>query len=200
MQHAKERRASVSQKIDLIVKISHNGHMSGSLINAERGTTLAKSAGVAPEALVVFQPQKLGEVVDLITLMGNISERIGEEQSNDMGGSGGSGQGDQGTQSKGVTARDEALKNLPTPEVMQHRLVDHVKKHMKDAEREARILSMSNKRGSAFALNEAYKKIRRLSRLVQELLVASAEVIQRFFIAIFIDNQSVDEHGSTQAG
>ncbi len=173
--------------------------MAGSLVNAERGSTLTKSAEVAPEALVVFQPQKLGEVVDLINLMGSISERMGEDRSSDVGGSGGSAAaatGQSGQGSAAATAREVALANLPVPSVMQKKLVIHVKKQIRNAEREARILAKSNKRGSAHALSEAYKKIRRLSHLVQEVLAASADVIRRFFIAIFIDNQPVSDSGS----
>lgn len=136
---------------------------------------------------VVFQPPKLTEVVEMINLMGKISTRAAEDRSRDMGSAGGQGKAQQsgGQQS----FRDQAIASLPAPEQMQRKLVSHIQGEIRSLSRQARSIARSNRAGSAYLLSELYRKIRRLSTLIEELLQASIEVIKRFYIAVFIDNQ-----------
>lgn len=160
--------------------------------SSERSLTMQSSPFSISEGSVrVFQPPKLTETVELINMLGNIQERLGEDRSQDMGGGGmaASGQGSQGT--AGTTTRDDLLKNLPVPVVMQQKLVSHMKGELKSLEREARKLSSLKGRGSAYALSEIYKRIRRLSTLIEEIVEASVELIRRFYVAIFIDRQTL---------
>lgn len=137
---------------------------------------------------IVFQPQKLKEVIDIIDLMGNIATRVREDSSGDMGGASGGGKV---KKASGTSARDDAIANAPATEVMQKKLVAHLRKEIGSMKRQARKASKSNARGSAWALAELYKKIRSLSSLMKEILHASAEMIRRFYISVFIDQQSL---------
>lgn len=137
---------------------------------------------------VVFQPQKLKEVIEIIDLMGNVASRVREDSSSDMGGSATGGKAKKAT---GTSARDEAIAQAPVVEVMQQKLVQHLRKEISSIKRQARKVSKSNARGAAWTLAELYKKIRSLSSLITEILHASTEMIRRFYISIFIDQQSL---------
>lgn len=153
----------------------------GSLVSIEGETQ-------APE---VFQPQKLTEIVEMIDLMGKISERVGEDRSGDTGNMGSGQAGTQTGQQTGSSTRDEQIATIPAMPVMQQKLVSHIRSEIAQMNREARKLAKSNRKGSAFLLTEIYKNIRRLSSLISEILEASADVIRRFYIALFIDKQSI---------
>ncbi len=134
----------------------------------------------------VFQPPKLREIVEVIDLMGTVASRIREDKRGDLpvgGAAAGTGQGTQ----TAVTARDEAIAKIPPVLIMQQKLVLHIRKEVRSIEREARILSKSKNRGSAYTLSELYRKIRRLSSLLSDILEASAEMVKRFYVSVFID-------------
>lgn len=168
--------------------------------SAEQVTTVSSSAEQAEGPAIVFQPQKLTEIVEMIDLMGRISERVREDNSQDVGGGGG---GSSGSGKKGktatVTARDQAIANLPAPLVMQQRLVKHIQKEIDTLASQASALSQSTQNGAAYALNEMYRKIRRLYSLMEEIVHATAELIQRFYIAVFIDKQPILVSGNSFA-
>ena len=150
---------------------------------------------------VVFQPQKLKEVVDIIDLMGNIASRVREDHSQDMGVAGAAATG--GAQAQGATgtsARDEAIANAPPFPIMQKKLITHLEKEIHTMERRARKLSRSNARGSAFLLTELYKKIRRLTSLLGDIIRASAEIIKRYYVSVFIDRQPMVVTGGSIVG
>ncbi len=149
-------------------------------------STLMKTDG--PIELRVFQPAKLTEIVEMIDLMGQVSERIREDSSGDWGGAGAVGVATQRGQG-GASARDLAIAKLPEAPVMQRRLIAHIKGEIKKLDRQARSLARARAKGSAYFLSEIYKKIRRFSVLIEELTVATIEVIRRFYIAVFIDHQ-----------
>lgn len=134
----------------------------------------------------VFQPPHLHEIVELIDLMGTVSTRVREDKKGDAPTAGG------GTQSNatksGTTARDEAIAKIPPPAIMQKKLVEHIRQEVRNIEREAKRLSRSNKRGSAYMLSELYRKIRRLSTLMKDMFEASADMIKRFYVSVFIDH------------
>ena len=157
----------------------------------------------APERArsVVFQPQKLKEVVDIIDLMGNVASRVREDKSGDLGG-GGSGGAQQGagTGATGTSARDEAIAKAPPIPVMQKKLIVHLEHEVKTLERKARKLSNTKTPGGAYLLNELYKKIRSLTALIARILHASSDLIRRFYISVFIDRQPLVVTGTTLLG
>ncbi|MBP9773781.1 MAG: hypothetical protein KBD00_04080 [Candidatus Peribacteraceae bacterium] len=160
----------------------------------------AKTALVTTEKSApaqVFQPQKLTEIVEMIDLMGKISERMGEDKASDMGG-GSQGSGAQ-AQVTGTSSRDEAIANLPVPPKMQEKIIAHIHSEVHALDKQAHKLAKSRSKGSAYALTEIYKKIRRLSSVIDELLGASADMIKRFYIALFIDRQTLGEDGGLLA-
>lgn len=160
--------------------------------SADKGLTSMKS--VETGRLIVRQPGKLQELTNLLETFENlntrVSERTGEDRSGDLGGAGaGATGGQQGTQ--GVTARDLAIQNVPVPGIMQKKLTQHIRAETRKLERLAQQVSRSTAPGSAHKLNELYAKIRRLNSLVYDILEASMEVLKRFFVRVFIDNQPI---------
>lgn len=166
----------------------------------QTGRSLSTVAERTPN--LVFQPQKLKEVVDIIDLMGNIASRVREDHSQDMGGAGAAtgGAAQTGQAHTGTSARDQAIANIPPVPIMQKKLITHLEKEIRTIERRARKLARSNARGSAFLLSELYKKIRRLTSLIGDMIRASAEVIKRFYISVFIDHQPMVVTGGSIVG
>ncbi len=159
--------------------------MDGVKLTAESQTsTLKTSPNTVSEQ--VFQPPKLREIVEVIDLMGTVASRVREDKRGDLPVGGKAGGAAQGTQS-GTTARDEAIAKIPPVLVMQQKLVQHIRREVRSIEREASALSRSKSRGSAFLLSELYRKIRRLSSLVSDILEASADMVKRFYVSVFID-------------
>lgn len=163
------------------------------------GRSLTISGGTETQtATVVFQPPRLSQIVEIVDVMGNVVESIREENARDLpttrtvttGG---------GTQATTVSARDAAIAAAPPVPIMQKKLVKHLRKEVRIIEREARKLSRSRSRGSAYLLSILYRKIRRLSSLIGEILRASADVIKRFYVAVFIDHQPLVVRGGTLA-
>lgn len=146
---------------------------------------------------VVFQPQKLKEVVDIIDLMGNITSRVREDKSGDMGGGSSSTGGAQQGGTSATSARDEAIAKAPPVPIMQKKLIEHLEREVRLMEKQTRKLAWSNKPGSAFLLSELYKKMRRLTSLISDLLKASTNMIKRFYISVFIDHQPLVVSGGT---
>lgn len=139
---------------------------------------------------IVFQPQKLREVMDVINLMGSISDRVREESSQDMGG--GSSAGGTAGRTTTISAREQMLANLPEPTVMQIRLTKHIEGEMKKLEVQARKFKHARTPGAAYTLSELFKRIRRFSALIDEIVHATGEIIKRFFVAVFIDKRPLD--------
>lgn len=159
--------------------------------SAEKGP--ASLTTVETSRLIVTQPGKLQELTSLLETFENfsarVSERTGEDRSGDLGGAGSSGTGSAGT--TGVTARDLAIQNLPTSQVMQEKLVTHIRAETKRLERLAKKLGHSSQPGAAHRLNELYAKIRHMNAMIYDILEASMEVLKRLFIRVFIDNQTI---------
>jgi len=140
-------------------------------------------------ALTVVQPKKLEGLLDTINLLNEVTERIGEDRSGDLGGGGmaGATQGQQGQ-----SWRDQAIAHLPETAAMQKQLTDHIQTEVRGLRREARRLShRTTKKGVAHKLTELYARIRRLNGLLTELLETSVDVIRRLYIRIFVDKQAV---------
>lgn len=160
--------------------------MDTSMKNIEHQASLTmERPGSAP--LRVFQPHALKEIVEIIDLMGNVASRVREDKSSDLGAGGGT--TTSGAAQTGTSARDQAIANVPAPEVMQQKLIAHLEKEIVAIEKQATRIARSRKRGSAYLLSELYRKIRRLTAIIADLLQASAEMIKRFYVSVFIDRQ-----------
>ncbi len=157
--------------------------------NPEKGKQLTESKE-SQSALIVEQPQKLEGLIETINLLGNISERMGEDKSGDMGGGGGKGKGAKAA--KGASPRDQAIKSIPTEKVIKKQLAKHIEKEVKSLRKEVRKAARkAAKSGNAHAINELYARIRRLNSLLASLMEASYEVVKRLFIRVFIDKQPI---------
>lgn len=145
----------------------------------------------AQSTLVVRQPDKLEGLLDTISLLESVSERVGEDRSGDMG-SAGTGGAQQDDSSTAQSDRAKAIANLaPEPE-LRKQLVEHIEKEVKVLRKEVRKKARRmSKPGSAYQLNEMYAQIRRLNTLLSHLLEASFDVVKRLFIRVFIDKQSI---------
>ncbi len=142
--------------------------------------------------LVVAQPEKFEGLLDTISLMDKVSERIGEDASSDMGGASAGSGGTQGDDDDQQSARAQAIANLPDSPQMQKELSQHIKKEIKVLRKQVRKRAFrASKKGSAHQLNELYSKIRRLNTLLGQLMEVSADVLKRIFIRVFIDKQSI---------
>ncbi len=167
--------------------------MSTLTTNTARTNESALSTEQVEAPSIVFQPQKLTEVLELIDLMGKISERGREDSSQDMGGSSaGSTSGKSGTSTGISSTREQLLADLPAPTIMQQKLIKHIEEEMKKIEIQASKLKHSRTPGTAHALTELFKRIRRLSSIIDEIIHATGEVMKRFFIAVFIDKRPLD--------
>jgi len=135
---------------------------------------------------VVYQPPKLQEIVEIVDLMGNVSTKVREDNAGDW--TGAAAQSSGGTKS-GSSARDEAIAKAPSIPIMQRELIRHLEKEVRTIRKQVRSVSKSRARGSAYILSELYKKLRRLNDLIAQIMHASAEVVRRFYISVFIDRQ-----------
>ena len=141
--------------------------------------------------LVVTQPEKFEGLLETISLMDKVSERMGEDRSGDLGGSGGSAGTAQGDDDS-TSARAKAIANLPETPQMRRELGNYIQKEIKVLRKQVRRQAFrASKPGSAHQLNELYSKIRRLNTLLSELMEASVDVLKRLFIKVFIDKQTI---------
>lgn len=170
--------------------------LSAKNMEARKETTAMNGPDSQPA--IVFQPPRLSKIVEIVDVMGNVVESIREENARDIPTtttvttSGGV-----AAQTGGVSARDAAIAAAPTVPVMQQKLVQHLRQEVRIIQRQASSLSRKDERGSAYLLNVLYRKIRRLSSLINEILHASSEIIRRFYIAVFIDHQALVVRGGS---
>jgi hypothetical protein len=161
--------------------------------NPEKQHSL-NSPAEAPSA-VVSQPMK----IDLSGQLGSFLEEIGrisETASSGAGEQGTAGTGGAMTQTSGgsttaVSARDQAIANLPGARVMQKQLEAHIKTEIRKLRKQAKTIARINQPGGAYHLNMLYLRIHHLNALLAELLSSSVEVLKRLFIRVFIDKQTV---------
>lgn len=151
----------------------------------------------APSA-VVSQPVKVdshlgNQLGSFLEEINTISESAGNGPGENW--SSGSTGGTQQTSGNGsapvVSARDEAIANLPHPKVMQKQLEAHIKAEVKSLRKQAKAIARINQPGGAYRANQLYTRIRHLNALLSELLSSSADVLKRLFIRVFIDKQTV---------
>jgi hypothetical protein len=144
---------------------------------------------------VTHQPPKLKEIVQIVDLMGHVATRVREENAGDWTGAVAATSGS--APSGGTSVRDHAIAHAPAVPVMQKQLIKHLEKEMRLIRSQAKAVSRSRGRGSAYLLNELYKKLRRLRELTKQILGASAEVIKRFYVSVFIDRQPLVVRGGS---
>jgi hypothetical protein len=143
---------------------------------------------IIEKKLVVSQPEQLKDILSEIE---HITEDINESAQEDIK-SQGTKHGRGGQKSNGtMTNRKSALAALPSSKKMESELKRHIQKEIRTLRREARRIIRLSKPGSAYQLNMIYARIRRLNALLSNLFQASVEVLKRFFIRIFVDNQSI---------
>ncbi len=164
--------------------------------NAEKRGERQESKDHSPNiaSLVVKQPPKLQSLLVLLSDLEKISEVVREESSQDLGvgvSSGGTATSGRGTGATGVSLRDQSIRSLPSTEAMRVRLTRHMQREVKQLEKRARRLARSTEKGSAYLLNELYAKIRKIQALIGELVEATAEVVKRLYIRLFIDHQQL---------
>ncbi len=149
---------------------------------------------VVPEVNApVLQPGKapgIESILDQIDAM-RISETTGEDKSGDWSGSGGGAVATQGTAGTAISPRDQALKSLPSQQIMQKQIAKHIAVEIRQLRRCARKVTRIGRAGQAFELAKIYTRLRQLTSLMQQLWESSYDVVRRIFIRIFIDKQSV---------
>lgn len=154
-----------------------------------------KSLEAAPEqktSFIVSQPNKLEGLLETISLIDKVSERMGEDKSGDLGGSSGSTTGGtQGDDDAQQSSRQSAIADLPEPRVMQQKLEKHIHKEVQQLHKQVKKLTRVHKPGQAHAVNELYARIRRLNSIAAELIEASYDALKRLYIRIFIDKQNL---------
>lgn len=160
------------------------------------GTSPEKNTGLSETVnrpqLVVAQPDRYQSLLDTIALIDKVTETMGEDRSGDMGGAGGGGMVTSQGGNAALSARAQALANLPDPDQMRRELKSYINTEVKKLRKEARhSLLRAAKPGAAHKINALYAKIRKLNGLLSELMEASLEVLKRVFVRVFVDKQSV---------
>lgn len=155
---------------------------------------LQAPSAVSPDrSQSVLQPGKAEGLAMLVAEINELpSEHMAEDRSGDWSGAGGqvSTTGQAGGAQQ-MSARDQALANLPQPVVMQKQLEAHIRAEVKELRKQTRVIIRSRKPGSAYALAQMYAKIRHLNALLADLLEASYDVLKRLFVKVFIDRQTI---------
>lgn len=96
-----------------------------------------------------------------------------------------------GQAAQGMSWRDQAIANIPAPQVMQKQLAEHIQGEIKDLRTQASKITDLRKPGAAHRFNELQSKIHRLNNLLAGIFEASIEVLKRIFIRVFIDKQAI---------
>jgi hypothetical protein len=156
---------------------------------ANEAVAVAEQPSAAP--LLVKQPDRMKSLMDHIDSF--VSENVREDISGDLGGGGGgTGDGDDDDNQQ-PSAREIALKSLPTPQVMQERIANHIEYEVKNLRKDLRKVDRLRKKGAAYKLTKLYARLRLLNSLLKSVLDASGEVVQRIFVRVFIDKQPIIE-------
>lgn len=146
---------------------------------------------------VVSQPVKIES--HLGNQLGSFLEDINRISESSPGGPGEQWSGSDGSQMTSgtqgttpvVSARDQAIANLPVPAMMQKELEKHIRDEVKKLRKQAQSIARMNKPGAAYHLNVLYTRIRHLNALLTEIIGASYDVLKRLFIRVFIDRQPI---------
>lgn len=141
---------------------------------------------------IVLQPGKEKNLAMLVAEINELpSEGLAEDRSGDWSGAGGAVAATGGGATQQLSARDQAIANLPVPAAMQKELEAHIRSEVKQLRKQTKLITRSRKPGSAYALAQLYAKIRHLNALLAELFEASYDVLKRMFVKVFIDKQPI---------
>ncbi len=164
----------------------------GSSQEVGRGSSSSLPESREGYQLTVRQPEKITSLLATLSALEKISERVAEDHSGDLGaGAGGATTGD-GSQAGGaVSLRQQAIQSLPSREVMQKKLISHLHTEVSELERESRRIARLNAKGSAYLLTQTYARIRKIQSLIEDLIDAALEVIERLYVRLFIDHQQL---------
>ena len=141
--------------------------------------------------LTVKQPERIQSLLTVLSDLESISERVSETADHDLGSGGpaSAGAGSRGDDSQSIRA--QAIKSLPSTSVMRGRLTRHLEHDVRQLERRAKRMARRVGKGSAYLLNELYARIRKIQALIAELVDATAEVVRRLYIRLFVDHQQL---------
>jgi hypothetical protein len=152
------------------------------------------SAPNTPErSAATLQP---GKVDALKTLLLEVNDIVSESNPSKPGeqwsGSGGQVATTGGTQGAQTASwRDQAIANIPSPQIMQKQLEGHIQEEIKALRTQASKITDLRKPGAAHRFNELHSKIHRLNALLAGLFEASFDVLKRIFIRVFVDKQAI---------
>ncbi len=159
----------------------------------EKNTLAPRGVEMAPGRVV--QPVKLdlsAQLGGILEEVNRISEAASENPSEQLGANGTGGSMQQGgSQAGALSARQQAIANLPAPKVMQKQLEKHIRSEVKKLRKQAKTIARISHPGAAYHLNQIYASIRRLNALLAEMLEASYDVLKRLFVRVFIDRQPI---------
>lgn len=148
-----------------------------------------------PERVVQPAPVKIEGLAQFLEAVnslevGKVGETMTEDTSaRDAGGGGGGFAA--AAAARGMSARDFAIANLPTPHNMQRQLEQHIREEVKKLRKQAHHVAKVHGPGAAYHLNKLYARIRQLNNLLGVIFDAGMEVLKRFFIRVFIDRQPI---------
>lgn|SRR3989338_336367 len=142
---------------------------------------------------VVVPPPKAAEAIrafleDLNTVKESASDVTGENWSG-----GGTSDGTQVSGQQGdarTSARDQAIANLPSPQVMQKNIQKHIQGEVKKLRKQAKKLSLTQP-GAAHHLVQIYAKIHHLNAILGQMFEAGFDMVKRLYIRIFVDRQPI---------
>lgn len=154
-------------------------------LNTGRESVSKHPREMAETTNIVTQPAKLNELMEVINVMGNISEKFAEHQSQIAASSA----GQTSTKAAATTARDEAIKALPKKEMMQQTLIRQINREIATLERQIKAINSERQAGWAYEITKLYARVRRLTALLREITRATVENVKRFYIHVFIDHQ-----------
>ncbi len=148
----------------------------------------------------VLQPAKLeGARIDtaaLTTFLEGINSlRVSESEAGGPSEQGGASSGGTAITAQGgstaISARQQAIANLPAQAIMQRQLQKHIRMEVKKLRSQANAIARTSRPGAAYHLNQLYARIRSLNALLAELFESSVEALKRLFIRVFIDRQTI---------
>lgn len=169
-------------------KAENRGEMAVPAPSSPEQTNIA-APSQEQHALIVAQPEKLGNLLDAIENLAGPRE-TSSEKTGENGGGAVSSPATGATVHATLSPRDHALANLPPQEKLQIALRTHIHAEVQRLRREASRLTTSRP-GTAHRINQIYANIRRLNKLLGELFHASYETLKHFFIRVFIDRQPI---------
>lgn len=155
----------------------------------DKGPLVPSAAPERPSAVV--QP---GKAEAMQALLLEVNDIVGESSPATVGEQWSGGQTSGGgaqPATQTVSWRDQAIANLPAPQIMQKQLETHIQEEITLLRKQAAKITDLRKPGAAHRFNELQSKIHRLNNLLNALFEASVDVLKRIFIRVFVDKQAI---------